>query len=183
MLNFMTALNSQIKEVLKMRRMNITGLLLLLTLIPFYVPDLSAQTHFFEQRETLRGLKGIQVLVEPITLAGLTESTLKTDVELKLRKAGIRVLTKDEWLLTQGYPYLYVNVTAIELKSPQEFIYSVNVGLTEDVILSRNRSIETSATTWKKSALGITPDLRAVREAVGDQVDKFMNDYLAVNPK
>jgi len=167
-----------------MRRMNITGLLVLLNLIPFYIPDLSAQTVLEKQRrETLRGLKGIQVLVEPITLAGLTESTLKTDVELKLRKAGIRVLTEDEWLKTPGYPYLYVNVTAIELKSPREFIYSVNVAFKQDVILSRNRSIETTGVTWDVSSLGINSKLRYVREVVSDLVDKFMNDYLAVNPK
>jgi len=48
-----------------MRRMNITGLLLL-TLIRFYVPDLSAQTDVIEkqERETLRGLKGFYVIVE-----------------------------------------------------------------------------------------------------------------------
>ena len=77
-----------------MRRMNITGLLLLLTLIPFYIPDLSAQTGVFEKqhRETLRGLKGSHVLVEELdddaAQAGLTKSILKTDVELKLRPHG-----------------------------------------------------------------------------------------------
>jgi len=121
-----------------MRRMNITGLLLLLTLIPFYIPDLSAQTYVTEQRETLRGLKGLQVVIENITQAGLTKS-LKTDVELKLRKAGIRVLTR----ITATNPFLYVNVTVMQIKSPDGFIYTVRVSFLQDVILSRNRSIKT----------------------------------------
>lgn len=166
-----------------LRRMNITGLLLL-TLIPFYIPDLSAQTF---QRETLRGLKGFYVFVEEqrdeIKQAGLTKDILRTDVELKLRKVGIRVLTKDEMFLMQGTPQLIVDVTAFEPESIHGFIYSVNIFFMQRVLLSRNRSIKTNAVTWQKTFLGTTPKLRIIRETVSDLVDDFMNDYLAVNPK
>ena len=167
-----------------MRRMNIRGLLVLLTLIPFHIPDLSAQTYVSSYRETLRGLKGFYVLIEKlhddIKQAGLTESILKTDVELKLRKAGIRVLTEDDMYLTPGTPYLHVSVNAFKSRS---FVYCVKVSFRQDVILSRNRSVETSAVTWIQSFLGISSDLRPIREVVSDLVDQFMNDYLAVNPK
>jgi len=172
-----------------MRRMNITGLLVLLTLISFYVPNLSAQTpEELQQRETLRGLKGLHVLIaeqlrDDIKQAGLTQSILKTDVELKLRKAGIQVLTRVEAYLTQGIPYLSVNVIGLKLESPRGFIYSVRVEFRQDVILSRNRSIEASSTTWQKNTTGIHPNVRYIREVVSDLVDEFMNDYLAVNPK
>jgi len=172
-----------------MRRMNITGLLLLLTLIPFYIPELSAQTYAIAERKTLRGLKGFSVLIEEptdeITQAGLTKSILKTDVELKLRKAGIQILTRDEMHLTPGRPRLYVNVNALilPLNKSRSFIYSVSVEFTQDVILFRNRSIKIHTKTWEQNTLGINPDLRHVREVVGDLVDQFMNDYLAVNPK
>ncbi len=168
-----------------MRRMNIRGLLVLLTLIPFYIPDLSAQTLLSSERETLRGLKGFYVLIEElddIKQAGLTKS-IKTDVELKFRKAGIRVLTRDEVFLTPGTPRLYVNVTSIKLKSARAFIFSVRVAFEQEVILSRNRSIMTTGITWGQSYLQISPDLQDVREVVSDLVDEFMNDYLAVNPK
>ena len=173
-----------------MRRMNITGLLVLLTLIPFYIPELLAQIHVTHDRETLRGLKGFYVLIEEddgITQAGLTEKILRTYVELKLRKAGLRVLTIDEMLLTLGRPHLYVSVNAIELKSRREFIYSVNVAFKQDVILFRKGSNKTSGVTWGKNRfLGTTPETNAwrnIREAVSILVDQFMNDYLAVNPK
>ena len=104
-------------EVLKMRRMNIRGLLLLLTVIRFYVPDLSAQAP-----ETLRGLKGFSVIIEElrddITQAGLTHSILKTDVELKLRKAGIRVLPEDEFLTPGSVGGLTVTVNVLKTASP-----------------------------------------------------------------
>lgn len=167
--------------------MNIRGLLLLLTVIRFYIPELSAQIHVTDDWETLRGLKGIHVKIEKLRddakKAGLTQSILKTDVELKLRKAGIRVLTKDEIYLTPGVPHLYVNVRAIKPKTIRGFVYSARVEFAQRVILPRNRSIETEALTWTDSFIGITPDLRDVREVVGDLVDQFMNDYLAVNPK
>ena len=171
-----------------MRRMNIRGLLVLLTLIPFYIPDLSAQTYLIEDRETLRGLKGFHVLVaelkDDIKQAGLTGSILKTDVELKFRKAGIRILTRDEALLTPGKPHLFVQVRAIKLKSPRGLFYLALVSFGQDAILSRNHSIQTSLVTWEDSFLGTTSEpLRSIREAVSDLVDEFMNDYLAVNPK
>jgi len=173
-----------------MRRMNIRGLLVLLTLIPFYIPDLSAQTPVTE-RETLRGLKGFYVFVEEqrdeIKQAGLTKGILRTDVELKLRKAGIRVLTKDEMFLMQGTPQLLVDVTAFKtervLDEVSGFIYSVNIDFMQRVLLSRNRSIKATAITWQRTFLGITPKLRHIRETVSDLIDDFMNDYLAANPK
>ena len=171
-----------------MRRMNITGLLVLLTLIRFYIPDLSAQTTYVTGRETLRGLKGFYVLIEElhdeIKQAGLTKSILRTDVELKFRKAGIRVLTRADALLTSGQPHLSVSVRVIiPLESRHGFVYSVLVAFKQDVILFRNRSIKTSGVTWRNSYMGINPNLQYVREVVGDLIDDFMNDYLAVNPK
>jgi hypothetical protein len=53
-------------------------------------------------RESLRGLRGVHVIVEVLRPAvkkgGLTEAMIRTDTELKLRLAGIRVLTQDEAL-------------------------------------------------------------------------------------
>src|SRR2546425_3316356 len=65
-------------------------------------------------RETLRGLKGVGVVVERVSpdaeRDGLTQSQLQTDVELRLRKAGIPALTQEECRATPGHPFLYVNV-------------------------------------------------------------------------
>ena len=170
-----------------MRRMNISVLLLLVIIIRFYIPELSAQTYVTEERETLRGLRGCCVLIESldkeIVRAGLTRSVLKTDVELRLRKAGITVLTEEQSLRTPGGPYLYVNINAIKIERTDLFVYDAEVEFIQNVILSRNRSIETGATTWDHSFTGITPNLRTIRESVRDSIDRFMNDYLAVNPK
>jgi len=108
---------------------------------------------------------------------------LQTDVELKFRMAGIRILTEDEMFLTQGSPYLYVNVNVIEFKSISGFVFSTRVELIQNVILSRNRSIKTAATTWEENLTGFYPNLGPIRESVSELVNSFMNDYLTVNPK
>ena len=50
-------------------------------------------------RETLRGLEGVEVLVENLSPEverdGIDKTTIKTDVELKLRQTGIKVLTPE----------------------------------------------------------------------------------------
>lgn len=52
-------------------------------------------------KESLKGLKGVNVLVDnlkpDIEKDGLKTSSIQTDVELKLRMAGIKVLTFEEW--------------------------------------------------------------------------------------
>src|SRR5690349_16556496 len=69
-------------------------------------------------RKTLAGLTGVYVSVENIPDEaqhdGLDTTRIRTDVELKLRQAGITVLTRPEWLSTAAAPYLYVNVQAIK---------------------------------------------------------------------
>ena len=65
-------------------------------------------------RDTLRGLSAVQVLVEKLDddakRAGFDVNTIQTDVELKLRLAGIKVLTAEERLNTPGCQYLYVQI-------------------------------------------------------------------------
>ena len=150
----------------------------------------SAQIYVTEPRETFRGLPGVQVVVEPLKpdaeQDSLTESQLQTDVELRLRKAGIRVLTRQERLATPGGPFLYVNVNT--WKSPPGFpgvyIYAFEVRLTQRVVLERDIDIATHAGTWTASAVGKVgaARLRDIREHVGDIVDAFINDFVIAQP-
>ena len=65
-------------------------------------------------RSTLRGLQGIFVYVEPldpqIEQSGLFKSQIQTDTESQLKSAGIRVLTREDFLKGFGRPYLYINL-------------------------------------------------------------------------
>lgn len=134
------------------------------------------------QRETLKGLKGIAVLVEDLTpdaeRDGITKSQLQTDVELRLRQSGI--------LVTQtASEYLYVNVNALKSRETTGYVYSVQLDFMQPVAILRTGQ-RASAGTWDVGTVGLVPVARAsqvVRETVRDRVDEFINAYLSVNPK
>ena len=138
---------------------------------------------------SLRGLAGVEVVVESLDPEaeqdGLHNSQLQTDIELRLRKVGIKVESGPKALNIPGMPTLYVNINTIK-KESGSYAYRVDVELQQSVILDRNRSlIIMSATTWNTGMLGMVGSNNmpaTVREAVGDLVDKFINDFLAENP-
>jgi|SRR2546422_778763 len=140
-------------------------------------------------RNTLAGLRGVWVAVEKISEEaqrdGLDTTQIRTDVELKLRQAGITVLTRQEWVSTAAAPYLYVNVQAI--KNPANvYAFSANVELRQRVTLVRNPAMSILATTWSATGfIGMvgSQKLGSVRNDVRDLTDRFINAYLAANPK
>lgn len=90
------------------------------------------------QRSRLKGLDGVNVIIydmqRDIEHTGLTETQLKTDVELKLRKANIRVLHDS----LVGVPNLYVMVHAIETDDLISVVYSIRVQVNDFVLLLRS---------------------------------------------
>ena len=70
-----------------------------------------------DKRDTLRGLSEVSVLVEylpdDVEREGLSREHLKRDIEVRLRQAGLRVLTISEIANSPGAPYLYVAVYPI----------------------------------------------------------------------
>jgi len=137
-------------------------------------------------RLSLRGLKGVYVKVEKIDSEiekdGLTKNRIRKDVELKLRKAGIKTLSRDKWLIATGSPYLYVNVNVMKLRASKEYIYSVNIALRQNVYPVREPIEVIGATTWSIGGIvGITYNLNKIRSSVKGQIDKFIKTYLSVN--
>jgi Putative peptidoglycan binding domain len=140
-------------------------------------------------RATLRGLPGIEVVIEQLTSeveqAGLTVQQLRTDVELRLRQAGIPLLSKEERFRVPGAPYLYVRVTAM-LHSPslRLFAYPSGVALNQRVYLEHDTS-RLFAPTWYVETIGTVgaTNIHYLRALTRDQVDQFINAYLSVNPR
>jgi len=138
-------------------------------------------------RQSLKGLKGVYVLVEPLEAEverdGLNQTSIQTDVELRLRQAGIKVLTEGERLAAPGSPFLYVLVNA---KSGSPYAFSIDVEFCQGVRLDRDPSMQIiGATTWSVRAVGTAgrENLRNIRDFIKDYVDQFINAYLSVNPK
>ena len=143
-------------------------------------------------RDTLRGLRGVYVAVEGLSAEieehGLTIAMLKADTELKLRVAGIKVLSKEEWVKTEGGPVCYVEVTIVKdvilthALDLNLYAFEVSVALNQDVVPVRDTAVTVLSPTWSTSYLGITNSLPRIRSKVKEMVERFINAYLAVNP-
>jgi len=141
---------------------------------------------------SLRGLKGVGVVVEELTpdakRGGLAEEQLRLDVEWRLRKAGIPVLSGASLRGVSGPPYLSISVAALQGKGRLAplFVYTAKVELKQGATLVRNPSLNVSAATWTLSGVSMTGHRRFRQGAharVASYVDRFIRDYLAVNPK
>ena len=73
--------------------------------------------------DVLRGLAGVAVTVNDLPKEaeqdGLLKAQLQTDVELRLRKAGIMVVTAEQWINEPGQPTLSVRVFLYKSSDPK----------------------------------------------------------------
>jgi len=139
---------------------------------------------------TLRGLKGVGVLVEKLPAEvekeGLNRLQLQLEVESKLRMAGIKVLTREEVFKTPGEPHLYINVNVNVAKTESDiYPYSIDMLLIQQVSLLRDPNLTTFAVTWSKGGVGSIGKtiLSQLQEYVREMVDIFIKAYLEENPK
>jgi hypothetical protein len=110
---------------------------------------------------------------------------VEADAIAKLQEAGIPVFgiadrRNDE---KAGDPRLVITVPMNEANS--SWSLATEVKLLQKVRLSRDSSIETDASTWSREGSVSGPTLRdsRVRQQLADLVDRFIQDYLTVNPK
>jgi hypothetical protein len=135
------------------------------------------------RRATLKGISALSVLVEDLPngakVLGLTRESIQTDVELKLRLAGIRVVTDQEDLSLPGMPSLSVVVNLTESAKSA----SIDIELHQNAFLERNGQLVVDVTTWGTGGLAANPTAQDIRNYIKDHVDKFLNAWLSVNPK
>lgn len=156
-------------------------------------PSVLAQIDDNQNNETLRGLKGVRFTIRPVSpdleRDGITRSKLQTDVEIKLRQAGIHVLTEEDWrreTSAGGGAWLELYVGAVKNNETGLFYaVSVNLKLMQPVHLLRNQALKTFATTWSTGSVGIfgMEKLPTIRQEVVDKVAEFINGFLIANPK
>ncbi|MFA5393495.1 MAG: hypothetical protein WC081_03160 [Candidatus Ratteibacteria bacterium] len=147
-----------------------------------------------ENRIPFHGLKAVAVFVEDIDQEavkdGLNKEEIKTDAELRLREAGIKVVPVEKSLDLLNSPYLYIIVNTVKFSSGLEYVYGASVQLKQVVMLGRKKPAKPAllwATTWEKSdgvEITFVEDLAGnVRTHINEKVDAFVGDYLAENPK
>jgi len=165
--------------------MKLGTMLVVVAVLVALVPGVTSAGGAFD-RETLSGLKGVAVVVEPpvktLELQRLPAETLQADVEKRLRKSRIPILTVEKAEDPPGKPCLYVTVNA-KTTSGDTMVYSIDVALKQEVRLTRNGILLHGATTWSTRTLGISDDTNRIRNALVSIVGSFCDDYEATNPK
>src|SRR6476661_2284680 len=150
--------------------------------------DLSVDQTRDQQRDSLQGLKGVEVIIESLRpdaqADGLSQEAIRAAVELILRSKGIRLLTRSESLTTPAAPYLYVKVSTYN-HSSDLYAYAVTVEVVQKVSLAQRPQQMMSATTWERGAVGTTghSNIRMVIDSVESKVKEFAIDFLAANPR
>ena len=141
-------------------------------------------------RQTLRGLQGVKVLIEDlgsdIERLGLIKNQLQMDLEAKLRKAGIKVLTQEECYKTPGEPYLYLNINVNTGKlGDEKYSYSIDIGVIQNVLLQRDPRMKSYSVTWSTGGVGTIEKefVGRLQESVDELVKIFVNAFFSVNPK
>jgi len=143
-------------------------------------------------QRTMIGIQGINVVVEDLQpniqkyaqRFSLTKEQLQKEVEERLRKAGIRVMPKDEWLKTPGRPVLYVNINTHEYEK-YWYAFNIAVSLGQIVTLEADPKLKTLASTWDISMTGVANigTLNTIRSNIEVLVDRFVKAYRSANPK
>ena len=181
-------------QVVPIRR---TGLLA--TALMVGAARLHAQApHFAHDEQSLRGLAGVSVTVgvdNENNREVPQEPELQTAVELKLRHAGIRVISLPELSrMTQPVGSLNVIVSIVKSMTVKGaelgYAYSIRLALYQAARLIGNDIAAAQGafivTTWDSSgAIGMIGRENAdklIRDAVGAQVDQFARAFLAQNP-
>ncbi|MBN2107498.1 MAG: hypothetical protein JW832_08715 [Deltaproteobacteria bacterium] len=166
-----------------------TGVIVVLAVVQIFVFGLRAGAQ--EPRinvKSLQGLTGLAVIVgklsEDAKKIPITNNDIQEIAELKLRMAGIKVLSKEDRLRTPGMPYLYVRLS---VKATDDgFIYgSTKIQIKEEACLSR-KELCGAFITWDNGSIfsvGMDRAKQFVQDSINEDMDIFLSDYYTVNPR
>ncbi len=143
-------------------------------------------------KESLRGLKGVEVLVEEVGADledyNITTSQVLVEVVSRLKKAGIEVLSseEDEKIQPLRKPYLAVKISSYKTK--QGFALAIQIGLNQLVWVRgapELRKTSFFAPTWYTTFVGwaSTSRISDIHDVLNGLVDKFTGAYWEVNSK
>jgi hypothetical protein len=145
-----------------------------------------------DTRAMFQGLKSVYVHVNPIDpkteQKGIIASQLREETELQLKKAGIEVLSDEEfnrYKVSLKYPLarltLSVSMDEIITEDTALDVSNITVEVQQAVFLGRKATISMFATTWERNqiSLGGSAEVQGKMRAF---VDEFISAYTAANP-
>jgi hypothetical protein len=174
-----------------------TVVLSLYVIAAFLILWIAAGTSFGSDGTTspsLAGLQGLAVMVIPVNpdaeQNGINKDRIQSDIEQKLRNAGIKVLAGRE-LEKPGFPYLNLDIAVAKDKAPELYRYNIKIEVYKQEIQNPQDEIETafqwiSVKTWSAERTGTAPGSGlkdSIQKQLDDAVLKLIADYQTANPK
>jgi hypothetical protein len=140
-----------------------------------------------ELRQRIRGSEGVYIFVDVIAQTKAAEEELKEqfeeDIELELEESEIKIFTKDELETIPGRPRLSVYVVAYEDPAFKDaYLYCFRIAHIEDATLIRNYGY-TEGICWDSGHYVGRGKESVIRQSIKTQLNKYIGDFLAVNPK
>lgn len=136
----------------------------------------------------LAGLRQVYVIVHNPSREAkkidLKAEAVQRVVELKLKMAGIGILTPEESLRAVGAPFLSVNI-GMRTRDGIRF-GDIAIAVHDQACLRRDGDACGGFITWQTSGVFTTKSKKPaqwLQEKVCDSMDLFLQDYLAANPR
>ena len=150
-------------------------------------PAADAQQFVSTGRGTLRGLTGVEVVVDrlppEIVGLGLSSHTIQTDIERQLRDRHVIVFASQRANPSPAQAYLYVHANALSFDRDNRNAIAIQVQLRQTLqsLVTGSRIVD--AMTWDAHNVLVVPpsgvgDLRAEIRAY---VEQFIEDWTAVH--
>jgi hypothetical protein len=133
----------------------------------------------------LRGISSVWVLIESLgpeeANIGLADDAVRTDVELRLKGAGLRVISPKEAkkIAVTDNTFLYVNVAVTSGGRAA----TVLAQFAQAAYVLRNSLPMGTAFTWTDVSTLSRPSLDSVRSEIKDLIDQFLKEWLKQNPR
>jgi len=139
-------------------------------------------------RQSMKGLTGFAVVVEDVgskKTAGVDPAKIKSNIEAKIKAAGIKVLSADEASKAPGDPHLSLNLDSITAKDGT-VSFELTLAVFQACTLARDASMKVpDCNTWSRGKVGrANSGIPAfIDTQIASEVDAFLRAYAEVNPK
>lgn len=156
-------------------------------LVAGLAPNASAQMFIATGHDTLRGLPGVEVAVEPLEPElerdGLTRAAIQTDVARRLGAGGVTLYGSQTENPSAAKAYLYVQVDGLRLPGQDLYAIGVQVQLRQTLRSPVTASNIVDAMTWDAHTVLVVKisEVERVRETIQEYVDQFARDWMAVH--
>ena len=174
-------------KTVRLKAFVMRSVLIVTVIVLSHLDTSAARAGRVEDRESLRRLPGVEVIVETFLpeeeAAGFSRDTIRTGVEVVLQSNGVRLLSEAERLETPSAPFLYVKVNPLKHISTETYCLTIEVELHQAVSLMNRPEQRMSARTWKRVQVAIIGEqiTGRVTELVEPLIKQFANDFLTVN--